>query len=207
MEARHILQVCALIKEIQTHYKASPEEKPAAEEGRKEGLHNFAAPPAHAPATGPTPEPQCVTHTPALPTPRTIPYVLVPCLDMSLTSRWAIDTSLLKNTAPKQVTLKQVALKQVAPKAGHGLLTPAAKALHPVPHALPKPPQQRPKQGKDGPPPPCMDINEVPCKRCVKNNKMCYIRVGKDRKEGACYACNAKVSCNLALKRKGKVQE
>ncbi|KAG6914536.1 hypothetical protein DXG01_016740 [Tephrocybe rancida] len=112
------------------------------------------------------------------------------------------------NTAPKHPTLKQAALKQVALKAGHGLPTPAAKAPHPVPHALPKPPQQRLKQGKDGPPPPPMDINKVPCKRCVKSKKTCYIRIGKDGREGACYACNAqKVSCNLALKGKGKVQE
>ncbi|KAG6905375.1 hypothetical protein DXG01_003166 [Tephrocybe rancida] len=232
MEAWRILRIGALIKEIQTHYKAGPEEKPAVwaallkkamrkgyitlvltMDGPPTGPHGPApaAPPAHAPATGLTPEPQCVTHTPALPTPCNVPYVLVPHSDTSATSRLAIDASLLKNTAPKQATPKQAALKT-----GHGLLTPAAKAPHPVPHVLPNPSQQHPKQGKDGPPPPPMDINEEPCKRCVKNKKMCYICIQKDGKEGACYACNAKkVSCNLerpgtpsnkaACKGKGKV--
>ncbi|KAG6914837.1 hypothetical protein DXG01_015043 [Tephrocybe rancida] len=228
MEARHISCICALIKEIQTHYEAGPEEKPAAwaallkkaamkgyitsvltMDGPPIGPHGPApaAPPAHAPAIGPTPEPQCVTHTPALPTPRTIPYVLVPRSDMSATSCPAINASLPKNMAPKQMTPKQVAPKQVAPKAGHGLPTLEAKAPHPVPHTLPKPPQHCPKQGKDGPPPPHMDINKEPCKRCMKK-KMYYIHIGKDGKEGACYACNTKkVSCHLVLKGKGKVQD
>ncbi|KAG6912447.1 hypothetical protein DXG01_014485, partial [Tephrocybe rancida] len=156
----------------------------------------------------PTPEPRRVPHTPALPTPCNILYVLVPHSDTLATSHPAIDTLLLRNTAPKHPTLKQAAPKQAAPKAGHGLLTLAVKALHPVPHAPPKSPQQRLKQGKDGPPPPPMDINKVPCKRCVKSKKTCYIRIGKDGREGTCYACNAqKVSCNLVLKGKGKVQE
>ncbi|KAG6914535.1 hypothetical protein DXG01_016739 [Tephrocybe rancida] len=78
MEAWHILRVGALIKEIQTHYKAGPEEKPAMwaallkKAARKgyltsvpttdsppTGPHGPASapPPAHAPATGLTPEP------------------------------------------------------------------------------------------------------------------------------------------------------
>ncbi|KAG6904539.1 hypothetical protein DXG01_009182 [Tephrocybe rancida] len=78
IEARRISRIGALIKEIQTHYKVGPEEKPAmwaallkkavrkgyitsvpTTDGPPTGPHSPApaAPPAHAPATGPTPEP------------------------------------------------------------------------------------------------------------------------------------------------------
>ncbi|KAG6913471.1 hypothetical protein DXG01_006650, partial [Tephrocybe rancida] len=64
------------------------------------------------------------------------------------------------------------------------------------------------KQLKDVPPPASMDINKEACKRYVVSKMACYICVGKDRKEGACYTCNTKkVSCNLVLKGKGKVQD
>ncbi|KAG6905775.1 hypothetical protein DXG01_000794 [Tephrocybe rancida] len=166
--------------------------------------------PAPAPAPGPAPTPptnhapalaaatianpsQPVAPAPTLPTPRPVPYVLVP---HSATS--SIPWAATGPSIPRPPALKS----------GHGNNAPPAKTSHPLAPALSKPPQQHPKQVKGVPSFDEMLINLEPCERCVIQGMTCYRHMGKDGKEGACFNCNQKkVSCNLALKGKLKPQD
>ncbi|KAG6914545.1 hypothetical protein DXG01_016689 [Tephrocybe rancida] len=127
VEAHHISPVCALIKEIQDHYKANMQGKPAAwaalmNKATQKG-YILSTPTANAPTAGPhapapTPAPptnhapapatvaitnpsQPVAPTPALPTPCLVPYLLVPHSATSSTPQAATGPLILRPLALK----------------------------------------------------------------------------------------------------------